>query len=285
MDAETERQMPPRVGPADVEPFGIGEDAFVAIARDVPHDDLVAGLDHLATDFGIGDTGPPHVRQRCLPADDFGDSSGDLRLVVDQLLPFAGILMEGVCRSRHRIARRVIAADDEQDEIAHAFLEVHVAHRIGMRHQRDEIGGRWQGLSFREQPVEIMGHVDQVLLAHILGGGVERGFDVAAPVRPQGQLATVLPGEIEQDGEHLGGQFDADGVNPIEFGVERQRIEQFDRPLPHALRHAGDLGRTEGRGDDAALLAMAGPVHGDELRQVEFAKQVDNGDAAEDMAR
>ena len=285
VDAEAERQVPPGVGPLDIEPFGIGKHALVAVARDVPHDDLVALFHLVAGDLGVFLRGAAHVRQRRLPADDFRHRGGDFRRVGLQLFPFGRIAVEGLDGARHGVAGGVVAADDEQDVIAGPLLELHVAHGVRMRHQRDEIVLGRQCLALRHQPVEVMRHVEQMLVPDEVGFRDERLFDVAAPVRPERQQMPVRPGEIEQDGEHAGGQLDRDFFHPVELFPIGQGVEQFRRAGAHRQRHAGDLAGAEGGSDDAALLAVAGPVHGDELRQVELVEQVDNGDAAEFMAR
>ena len=43
---------------------------LVAVARDVPHDDLVALLDGLAAELEVAERGAAHVGHRALPADD-----------------------------------------------------------------------------------------------------------------------------------------------------------------------------------------------------------------------
>ena len=90
-----------------------------------------------------------------------------------------------------------------------------------MRHGTDQVAGWRLGLALGHQGIERVGHVDQVLLANVLGRRVQCRFDVATPVRPQGEIAALFPGVIEQYGQHAGGQFDGDAVNPIKFLTNR----------------------------------------------------------------
>src|ERR1700761_4692799 len=69
MDAEAERQMRARPGAIDQEFVGTLDRLLVAVARDVPHDDLVALPDLLAAEFEVGKRGAAHMGERRLPAD------------------------------------------------------------------------------------------------------------------------------------------------------------------------------------------------------------------------
>ena len=79
----------------DVEAEGVVEHVLVAVGRDVPHHDLVAGLDLLAADLGVGGGGAAEVEHRRRPAQDLLDGA------VEQPLGSrarAGVLL-GVARS------------------------------------------------------------------------------------------------------------------------------------------------------------------------------------------
>jgi len=56
--------------------------------------------------------------------------------IVAQLLILVRVLAQRVKASGHRVARRVVAADDQQGEIAHEFAQRHVLRRPAMREHR-----------------------------------------------------------------------------------------------------------------------------------------------------
>ncbi len=136
MDAEAERQMRARARAIDDEFVRILDRLFVAVARDVPHHDAVALFDLLVADFGIDQRGAPHMRKRRLPADDFRDHGIDQRGVVAQLLILVRVLAQRQHRAAHGVAGGIVAADDQQDDVAHQIVGVHVPGRIAMRHHR-----------------------------------------------------------------------------------------------------------------------------------------------------
>ena len=73
------------------------------------------------------------------------------------------------------------------------------------------------------EPGEIGRAFHQLGLPLLLGGdeaaGAGKGGGDVGPAR---QLAAVLPGEVEQHGEHLRGEFDRDLVDPVEHLVRRE---------------------------------------------------------------
>src|SRR6202011_694509 len=77
VDAEAERQMLARPRPVDQELVRTLDRLFVAVARDVPHHDLVAFLELFAAELEVVERGPAHMRQGRLPADHFGNETVD----------------------------------------------------------------------------------------------------------------------------------------------------------------------------------------------------------------
>ena len=126
----------------DDEPVGIFDRLLVAVARDVPHGDLVALADELAAEFDVGERGAAHVGERRLVANDFRRHRVDELGLGAQLGEFIRVLAEEQEAAAHRIARRVVAADDEQDDVAEIFARAHVAGRLAMRQHRDEVWAR-----------------------------------------------------------------------------------------------------------------------------------------------
>src|SRR5216683_3224559 len=139
MNAEPKRQMGAGPGAIDDKVVRVLDTLFVAIARDVPHHDPVALADFLAAEFGIDQRRTPHMRQRRLPANDFGHHGVDQRRIVAQLLVLVGVFVQRQHRAAHGVAGSVIAADDQQDDVAHQIVGVHVPGGFAVRHHRDQI--------------------------------------------------------------------------------------------------------------------------------------------------
>src|ERR1700751_3076437 len=110
--------MLPRPGAADQEVVRTFDRGLVAVARDVPHYDLVTLPDLPAAEFDLLERGTAHMRQGSLPADDFGHETVDQRRIVAEFLVLVRIPVEGKDAARHGVARGVVAADDQQDQIA-----------------------------------------------------------------------------------------------------------------------------------------------------------------------
>ena len=83
--------------------------------------------------------GAPHMGERSLPADDFLHRIGDEVGILLQLCPFFGKLAEAEGDARHRVAGGIVAADDQQHQIAHEFHRIHVAHMFRMDHHRYQV--------------------------------------------------------------------------------------------------------------------------------------------------
>src|ERR1700722_15204449 len=122
VDAEAERQMGAGPGAVDDEVVGILDHLFVAITRDVPHHDAVAFPDGLAAKLGIFKRCAPHMRQRRLPANDLRYHGIDQRRIVAQLLVLIGVFVQREHRAAHGVAGGVVAADDQQDDVAHQIV-------------------------------------------------------------------------------------------------------------------------------------------------------------------
>src|SRR5579871_4943561 len=85
VDAETERQMDARARAIDQELVGPLDCGLVAVARDVPHHDLVALLDLFAAKLEVIKRGAAHMRKGRLPADHFRYETVEQRRVFPQL--------------------------------------------------------------------------------------------------------------------------------------------------------------------------------------------------------
>ena len=118
VNPEAKRQVLARTRPVDDELVGPLDRGLIAIAREVPHHHLVAFADELAADLGVLDRSATHVRKRCLPADDFGHKRLDQGRVAAQLLELRRMAVERQQAAGDRIAGGVVAAHDQQQQIA-----------------------------------------------------------------------------------------------------------------------------------------------------------------------
>ncbi len=122
VNAEAERQMMPRVRAIDQELVRVLDRVRIAVTRDVPHHHFLALLDLLAADLSVFERGACHVRDRRLPTDDLRHHVRDQPRVVAQLLVLVGELVQRQHAAGDGIARGVVAADDEQQNVAEVFV-------------------------------------------------------------------------------------------------------------------------------------------------------------------
>ena len=179
-----------------------------------------------------------------------------------QLLILVRVLVQRHDAAGDRVARRVVAADDQQDHVAQIFLRLHVPRHVGMRHHRDQIALGLRVDALVPQPGEI-GRAFQQLLALLL-----LGFDDAAGrgdggrhVRPARELAPLLEREVEQGRQHLRGELDRDAVDPVEGLAARQLVEDLARTLADRAfeAFADSPAPRSGSPPCAACRAWAGP--------------------------
>ena len=156
-----------------------------------------------------------------------------------------------------------------------------MAHRVGMEHHRDQVGGwRFAGLRV-PQRLEIGPHVVEMARPFGILDRILSHFDIARPVGPEGQQAAILPWEIKQYGEHLRGQFDRDPVDPVEALTPREFVENLGRALTDVGAHPRHFAWREGRPDGTALIGVLGPVHRDEVGHRFFIRAaIDDADPA-----
>jgi hypothetical protein len=95
VDAETKGQMLTRSFTINNEAVGLRNRRLVAVARQVPHRQLIALANLLATQLRVDERASPHVGQRRLPADDLGHKAVDQRRIGAQLGHFLRMLVQG----------------------------------------------------------------------------------------------------------------------------------------------------------------------------------------------
>ncbi len=254
----------------------------VAVARDVPHDDLVALLDRLTAQRDVGKGGAPHMRERRLPANDLRHHVRDQIRIGAQLLVLARVLIKREHAARDRIARRVVAADDEQNDVPQILVRRHIPRRIAVRHHRDEVAARRLVHTLVPEPREILQALQQLGLPLVFR------FDQRPlhrqrrrDVRPVGEFAPFLEREIEQRRQHLRRQFDRHAIDPVERLANGQRIQDLRRALADDRFHQRQIAGRDDRAHRLALHVVLRRVHGDERRPAHVRPRVADRDAAE----
>ena len=280
MNAKTERQVLP--GPCAVSDEIVRplDDLFIAVAREVPHDHLVAFFDVLAVQLSVLQRGAAHVRQRRLPADDFRHGAVQELGFGAQFGQFFGVAVHRQHAAGHRVARGVVAADDEQNQVAQIFLGRHVSGDGGVRQHGDQVSRRWR----IDTLVPQLGEIGQAFV-QLGAAGVQRGHKAALAyragrhVRPPGQKLAVFQREIKQRGQHQGGQLNRDTVYPIERLVAWQAIEHLGGAFADGGLHQCEVARRHDGANGFALRIMYRRVHRNETRQALLHGLVKNGDA------
>ena len=238
MGPDAEGQVVAGVAAVDDEAVGVLEAALVAVGGGVPHHDLVALADELAVQDGVLGGDATHVCQRGLPAQDLVDHLRHQRRLGAQPVELLGELVERQHAAGHRVAGGVVAADDQQGQVAQ---ELHrpvdeVLGVLGELHQRDQVVARL--LAGREprrlvvpQLAERARHLGRGTVALVdIGRAPGRPGTGGDQVGPLGELAALVVGEVEQGGQHPRGQLDADAVDPVERLADRQVVEHLGDP-------------------------------------------------------
>ena len=83
-------------------------------------------------------------------------------------------------------------------------------------------------------------------------------------VGPAGELAAIFEGKVEQRGQHAGGQFDRNGLDPVEGLTFGKRLQDIDRALADQRLDVLQVLRLDRWGDRLALRSLHGRIHGDE---------------------
>ncbi len=142
----------------------------------------------------------------------------------------------------------------------------------------DQVVGRRRLLALVPQVLEIHRAPHQLAPDLLVGHGF--ALITGGEIRPVGELAPLLEREVEQGGEHLGGEFDAHPVDPVEGLADRKLVEDLGRALTDQRGHRLQTVSRDDRRDHLALGVVLGRVHGDEHRQLEIFRLFVDRDAA-----
>ena len=171
----------------NVELVRVFKHLFISIGRKIPQDNFVTLFDLLPEHFCIFRASPPHMRKRGLHPQDFLHCIGnEFRLLFEEFA-LLGILVELINDAAHGIAGGVIAAHNQQYQIAHEFFRPHLVHRFGMDHHGDQIVARLFIVSaLHPKRLEISAHLMQDVPAHFIQLPNTGKLCVARPIRPEG---------------------------------------------------------------------------------------------------
>ena len=283
MDAGAERQVMAGPLPADDEAPGLVDRRLVAIARDVPHHDLVTPRDLLAGELTVACRSTAHMDDRRLVADGLRHEARQQASVGPYLVDLRRVFDHRDQPAGHRIACRIVAPHDQQPEGADELAQRHVLGGLGVGHHRDQVEFGRLGGAFLPKGAHDFGHLHQ--LGHAVGFAFDHGVGVLdigdGDIRPVRELSPVRPWEVEQRGQHHRGEFGRHAVDPIEDLVARQAVEHRLRAFAYRAFHVGEVGGRHDGGDRSALGGMSRRVHADEVGQFRALGLVGDLDAAQ----
>ena len=264
MNAVPERELSVGVVAFDVEHVRFLEDIFVLIGGDVPHEQLVVLLDLLAAKFGVASGGTAHVRKRGLPTDHFRYELRDEAWIGKELVVLVGEFIEPVDAAGHRIAGGVVAADDQQQQVAELVERGHVLGGFAVGEHRDEIKSRVLAALF-EQFFEILNAFHEFIELLLLGlNHAARLGNREDDIGPASKLAAIVHREVEQGRQHQSGEFDRDDVDPVECLPLGQGVEQGSGAFADHRLNVAQIARCRHASHRLALIGVGRRVHRDE---------------------
>ena len=143
------------------------------------------------------------------------------RWIFAKLGVLVGILVQGQHAATDRVAGGVVAADDEQDEVAEIFHRLHVSCRFSVRQHRNEIvaGFGVDALvpKLREERQTLEQLFAPLLVAFDHAGVRIRGRNVG----PARKLVPLFERKVEKCGQHLRCELDRHEIHPVERLVAR----------------------------------------------------------------
>ena len=189
--------------------------------------------------------------------------------------------------ARHRIARGVVAADDQQAERADELGQRHVLRGLAVGHHRDQVELGRLGGTLLPQRRHDLGHLHQ--FRRPLGFTAHNGILVLdigdGDIGPMGELAPVLLGKVEQRRQHHGRQLGRHEIDPVERLVARQAIEHPRRALADQPLHVREVGGRHDRRHGLALRRVARRIHADETWPLRSLRLICDLDAAQLLRR
>ena len=224
---------------------------------------------------------------RRLPAHDLRHQAVHQFGVGPQFRKLVGELAEPQQPAGHRVARRVVAAHQEQDQDAHAFAQGHPLRRLAMRHDRDHVEAFRLLRAILPEFVHVFGEF------HLFGETRFfcphrriRRVDVAdESIGPADQARLVLDRIVEQSCQHHRGQLDRDVLHPVEGFVARQPVQHHVGALADQGFHLGQGHRVDRAADFAPLFVVLWWVHADEAGALHAFRRILDLNAADLIRR
>ena len=264
MDAEAERQMLPRPRAVD--------DEVVRVVRSRPRRDCPRRTTSPPCRPALmrlppSSTSSSAVRRMWVTgvtADDLRHQAGDQPGIVAQLAVFAGEPVQRQHAAGNRIPRRVVAADQQQDQVAEELAGA-TAGRASPRRAPAWRSGRAAAADLRARARATVKY-SSIFCSTASRFGSEsisvpaRVFTVAT-FGPVGQRAPVLKRKIEQRRQHLRGQLDRYAIHPVERLAPRQCVQDASSPLADRARELLQVHRARRSAPPpcVARRASAGP--------------------------
>ena len=207
-----------------------------------------------------------------MPADHFRDHVRDQARIGAQFRVLLGVLIEAEDARAHGVPRGVVAADDEQDQVAEELEGLHVLRVLAVREHGNEIvAGRVPLDSLVPDLREARQTFEQFLAALLVRVDDARARRRRGDVGPAREAPALLEGKVEQGREHHRREFDGDAVDPVEGLADRKIVEHTLRTRADRRLQFGEIARRHHALDGRALLVVLRLVHGDEVRDRQHA--------------
>ena len=216
----------------DVERERVLEHPLVAVARVVPHHDLLTGGDLLAGDFGVFGGRAPEVDHRSAPTDDLLHRALGMGVeVVVQQVALVGEFGEGLHPVADRVAGGLVAGHHQQDEERTELLRRQLfAVDLGGHHDRGDVVPRVR-LAVLAERLGVHEHLER--LAHqVVEARRELGVAGAQDrVRPPEHPCVVLG----RDAHHVADDLQRQGRRDVFDEVARLVGEVVEQTVDHLV--------------------------------------------------
>ena len=243
----------------------IVEHLLVAVGRDVPDDDLVALLDLLAVDLGVGRGGAAEVEHRRRPAQDLLDRAVEraVGVVAQQPRTARGSCMQRPHAARGGVAGGLVAGDREQQ---HEHVELELGELVAVDLGVDQLGD------------DVVARVGLALLGELVDVHVELGRRVCAPSscrpRTRGRRAPIM--RFDQSNSSLrrsscgtpmisaiacSGSSAARSIDEVARAALDDVVDDEDRAVLQVLLEQPDHPRREALVDQQAVARVLGRIH------------------------
>ena len=190
--------------------------------------------------------------QRMISGTIFGISPG----FCSSFLVLIGVFVQRQHAAGDRVSRGVVAADDQQHDIAQQLLWIHVVGGFVMRKHGNQVELRWLSFALLVVALEVSQTFEQLLETFVRVLELLRIAQILNRIGPVDQLETVFLGYVKQRCQHLSGQFHGHMADPVEFLVAWQTVQNRAGALTNQRLQIRQVSRREHGGDDFALVVV-----------------------------